>query len=82
MSGVLIKTGIYGIVRFCAFGLGTPRLSWGVIVVAVERLPREEVVHYGVITPEPVEDRVVDGLERILAPARRRLARLPDGGRA
>ena len=24
MSGVLIKTGIYGIVRFCAFGLGTP----------------------------------------------------------
>jgi hydrogenase-4 component B len=35
MSGVLIKTGIYGMVRFCAFGLGTPRLSWGVIVVAV-----------------------------------------------
>ena len=27
-------------------------------VVAVQRLPREEVVHYGVITPEPVEDRV------------------------
>jgi hydrogenase-4 component B len=35
MSGVLIKTGIYGIVRFCAFGLGTPRLSWGVLVVVV-----------------------------------------------
>ena len=35
MSGVLIKTGIYGIVRVCAFGLGVPRLSWGVIVVAV-----------------------------------------------
>jgi len=27
-------------------------------VIAVEQLPREEVVHYGVITPEPVEDRV------------------------
>ena len=35
MSGVLIKTGIYGIVRVCVFGLGVPRLSWGVIVVAV-----------------------------------------------
>ncbi len=27
-------------------------------VIAVQRLPREEVVHYGVITSEPVEDRV------------------------
>jgi UTP--glucose-1-phosphate uridylyltransferase len=27
-------------------------------VIAVQRLPREEVVHYGVIEPEPVEDRV------------------------
>ena len=35
MSGVLLKTGIYGIVRVCAFGLGVPRLSWGVIVVAL-----------------------------------------------
>jgi hydrogenase-4 component B len=35
MSGVIIKTGIYGIVRVCAFGLGTPRLSWGVLVVAL-----------------------------------------------
>jgi hydrogenase-4 component B len=35
MSGVLIKTGIYGIVRVCAFGLGTPLLSWGVLVVLV-----------------------------------------------
>jgi hydrogenase-4 component B len=35
MSGVLIKTGIYGIVRVCAFGLGTPRLSWGVVVVVL-----------------------------------------------
>jgi len=35
MSGVLIKTGIYGIVRVCAFGLGVPRVSWGVLVLAV-----------------------------------------------
>ncbi len=27
-------------------------------VIAVQRLPRQEVVHYGVITSEPVEDRV------------------------
>lgn len=27
-------------------------------VIAVQRLPRQEVVHYGVITPEPLEDRV------------------------
>src|SRR6266545_539687 len=33
MSGVLIKTGIYGIVRFAAFGLGTPTLAWGVLVL-------------------------------------------------
>jgi len=35
MSGALIKAGIYGMVRVCAFGLGVPRLSWGVFVVAV-----------------------------------------------
>ncbi len=35
MSGVIIKTGIYGIVRVCAFGLGAPRLSWGVVVVVL-----------------------------------------------
>ena len=35
MSGVLIKSGIYGMVRVCAFGLGTPLLSFGVIVVVV-----------------------------------------------
>src|SRR6266540_3872570 len=35
MSAVIIKTGIYGIVRICAFGLGTPRLSWGVFVVVL-----------------------------------------------
>ncbi len=27
-------------------------------VIAVQQLPREEVVHYGVVDPEPVEDRV------------------------
>jgi len=33
MSGVIIKTGIYGLVRVCAFGLGTPPLAWGVLVL-------------------------------------------------
>ena len=33
MSGVIIKTGIYGIVRICIAGLGTPSLSWGVVVL-------------------------------------------------
>ena len=37
MSAVLIKAGIYGLVRVCAFGLGVPRLSWGVIVLARRR---------------------------------------------
>jgi hydrogenase-4 component B len=32
MSGVLIKTGIYGIFRVCAFGLGTPAMGWGGLV--------------------------------------------------
>ena len=32
---MIIKTGIYGIVRICAFGLGSPRLSWGVLVVVL-----------------------------------------------
>jgi hydrogenase-4 component B len=35
MSGVLLKAGIYGLVRVCAFGLGVPGLSWGVIVIAL-----------------------------------------------
>lgn len=35
MSGVLIKTGIYGIIRFAAFGLGPPTLAWGVLVVVI-----------------------------------------------
>ena len=37
MSAVLIKTGIYGLVRVCAFGLGVPRLSWGVLVHRARR---------------------------------------------
>jgi hydrogenase-4 component B len=35
MSAALIKTGIYGIVRFGAFGLGVPSLSWGVVVLVI-----------------------------------------------
>jgi len=35
MSGVMIKTGIYGLLRVCAFGLGVPKLSWGVFLVAM-----------------------------------------------
>jgi hydrogenase-4 component B len=35
LSGVLLKSGIYGIVRVCVFGLGVPRLSWAVIVVVL-----------------------------------------------
>jgi hydrogenase-4 component B len=35
LSSVLLKTGIYGMVRVCAFGLGTPALSWGVLLVVV-----------------------------------------------
>ena len=38
MSAVLIKTGIYGMFRVCAFGLGVPRLSWGVLIVALGAL--------------------------------------------
>ncbi|MBI1884911.1 MAG: UTP--glucose-1-phosphate uridylyltransferase GalU [Chloroflexi bacterium] len=35
---------------------------YGHSVLAVQQLPREEVVHYGVITPEPVEERVYNVL--------------------
>ncbi len=30
MSGVLINTGLYGLLRVCVFGLGVPRWDWGV----------------------------------------------------
>jgi hydrogenase-4 component B len=33
MSAVMIKTGIYGLFRVCAFGLGSPPLSWGVLIL-------------------------------------------------
>ena len=33
MSAVMIKTGIYGLFRVCAFGLGRPPLSWGVVIL-------------------------------------------------
>jgi hydrogenase-4 component B len=33
MSGVLIKTGIYGIFRVCVAGLGVPPLAWGGFVL-------------------------------------------------
>ncbi len=33
MSGVLIKTGVYGLFRVCAFGLGAPAPGWGVLVL-------------------------------------------------
>ena len=35
MSGIVLKAGIYGIVRVCMFGLGVPRLSWAVVIVAL-----------------------------------------------
>jgi hydrogenase-4 component B len=35
MSGVLIKTGIYGIFRVCVAGLGVPPLAWGGLVLTV-----------------------------------------------
>jgi hydrogenase-4 component B len=33
MSAVMIKTGIYGLFRVCAFGLGPPAPAWGVLVL-------------------------------------------------
>jgi len=35
MSSVVIKAGIYGLARVCIFGLGTPALSWGVLLVGL-----------------------------------------------
>lgn len=35
MSGVLIKTGVYGLFRVCVAGLGTPPLAWGGLVLAL-----------------------------------------------
>ena len=33
MSGVVIKTGVYGLFRVCAFGLGVPAPAWGVLIL-------------------------------------------------
>ena len=38
MSGVLITTGIYGLVRVCVFGLGVPRWDWGVAFIVLGSL--------------------------------------------
>jgi hydrogenase-4 component B len=38
MSAVLITAGVYGLFRFCAFGLGTPAVGWGLTFVGVGTL--------------------------------------------
>ena len=38
MSAVLIKAGIYGLFRVCAFGLGTPTAAWGLTCMGVGTL--------------------------------------------
>jgi hydrogenase-4 component B len=38
MSAVLIKAGIYGLFRVCAFGLGVPEVNWGLAVMALGAL--------------------------------------------
>ena len=38
MSAILIKAGIYGLFRVCAFGLGVPDVTWGLGVMAVGAL--------------------------------------------
>jgi hydrogenase-4 component B len=38
MSAVLIKAGIYGLFRVCAFGLGTPTMAWGLTFLGVGAL--------------------------------------------
>jgi hydrogenase-4 component B len=35
MSSVLIKVGIYGVLRVCVFGLGTPAVAWGELVLTL-----------------------------------------------
>jgi hydrogenase-4 component B len=35
MSAVLITAGVYGLFRVCAFGLGTPAVSWGFALMAL-----------------------------------------------
>jgi hydrogenase-4 component B len=38
MSAVLITAGVYGLVRFGALGLGTPRVAWGLICMGLGTL--------------------------------------------
>jgi hydrogenase-4 component B len=38
MSAVLIKAGIYGLFRVCAFGLGTPAIAWGLTFLGLGAL--------------------------------------------
>ena len=38
MSAVLIKAGIYGLFRVCAFGLGTPDTTWGLACMGIGTL--------------------------------------------
>ena len=38
MSGVVITTGIYGLVRVCGFGLGVPRWDWGLALALIGSL--------------------------------------------
>jgi hydrogenase-4 component B len=38
MSAVLITAGIYGLFRVCAFGLGTPAVSWGLTFMGLGTL--------------------------------------------
>jgi hydrogenase-4 component B len=38
MSAVLIKAGIYGLFRVCAFGLGTPMIAWGLTFLGLGAL--------------------------------------------
>jgi hydrogenase-4 component B len=38
MSAVLIKAGVYGLFRVCAFGLGTPDVNWGLACMGLGTL--------------------------------------------
>ena len=38
MSAVLIKAGVYGLFRVCAFGLGTPDVTWGLACMGLGTL--------------------------------------------
>jgi len=38
MSAVLINAGVYGLFRVCAFGLGTPHVSWGLVCMGLGAL--------------------------------------------